>query len=238
MGEIRSLPSTKAAFTISCMGQDSILTRHQKLVFENLAESKFLTSHFYFTGGTALTEVYLKHRLSDDLDFFSENHFEGQSIFEEVSAFIKANHLTFQPQRVEDTHIYFIQFSKGSNLKANFAYYPHKRLNKGVLYKNFEVDSEFDIAVNKLLLVGGQRVEIKDFVDLYFLLSKFTIWELIDGVKAKFDVEFDHYILASDLLECEGLEFLPRLIRPLRLADLKKFYRDLSKSLSVKSVIK
>ena len=31
-----------------------------------------ITSRFYLTGGTALSEFYLRHRLSEDLDLFSE----------------------------------------------------------------------------------------------------------------------------------------------------------------------
>jgi len=29
-----------------------------------------LTKQFYFTGGTVLSEFYLKHRLLEDIDFF------------------------------------------------------------------------------------------------------------------------------------------------------------------------
>jgi hypothetical protein len=35
---------------------------------------------FYLTGGTALAEFYLQHRLSEDLDFFSEQEVESQAI--------------------------------------------------------------------------------------------------------------------------------------------------------------
>jgi predicted nucleotidyltransferase component of viral defense system len=31
---------------------------------------------FYLTGGTALAAYYLRHRLSEDLDFFAEKEFE------------------------------------------------------------------------------------------------------------------------------------------------------------------
>lgn len=54
------------------MEQMSILTPHQKQIVDQIEESQFIASNFYFTGGTVLSEVFLKHRFSEDLDFFSE----------------------------------------------------------------------------------------------------------------------------------------------------------------------
>lgn len=34
-----------------------------------------LASHFYFSGGTALSHYYLQHRFSEDLDFFNHGAF-------------------------------------------------------------------------------------------------------------------------------------------------------------------
>ena len=41
---------------------------------------------------------------------------------------------------------------------------------------NLEIDSLLDIAVNKILTLSS-RAEVKDFVDLYFLLQKFSLWD-------------------------------------------------------------
>ncbi len=47
----------------------TILTPTQRQVLDILAKNSKFTS-FYLTGGTALSEYYLHHRLSEDLDFF------------------------------------------------------------------------------------------------------------------------------------------------------------------------
>ena len=47
-----------------------ILERVQKEVFHCLREIPEADS-FYLTGGTALSAFYLRHRRSDDLDFFT-----------------------------------------------------------------------------------------------------------------------------------------------------------------------
>ncbi len=46
----------------------SILTPKQLNFLELVSKEKQLTSRFYFTGGTALAEFYLQHRLSEDID--------------------------------------------------------------------------------------------------------------------------------------------------------------------------
>lgn len=51
----------------------SILTPGQKSILSALSEDKLFSINFCLTGGTALSEYYLHHRLSEDLDFFSEN---------------------------------------------------------------------------------------------------------------------------------------------------------------------
>ena len=63
------------------MGKNSILNKEQKIIFSEVKKSKFLTENFYFSGGTALSEVYLQHRESVDLDFFSEHEYDSSSIF-------------------------------------------------------------------------------------------------------------------------------------------------------------
>jgi len=57
------------------MGNIQILTARQKKVLSFVKENPYLTDRFYFTGGTALSYYYLHHRLSEDLDFFSEKEF-------------------------------------------------------------------------------------------------------------------------------------------------------------------
>ena len=52
--------------------EKSILTAHQKRILDLISKEKYFTDRFYFTGGTVLAEFYLKHRFSEDLDFFSE----------------------------------------------------------------------------------------------------------------------------------------------------------------------
>ncbi len=53
-----------------------ILSSRQILLLESFGKEKFLKQNFYLTGGTPLAAFYLRHRYSEDLDFFSETEFD------------------------------------------------------------------------------------------------------------------------------------------------------------------
>src|SRR3989344_547595 len=166
------------------MGKVQILTDKQEAILAGLGREEWFTGRFYFTGGTALSEVYLQHRVSEDLDLFTEKEFETQKVLEIVG---------------------------------------------------ITVDSLLDIAVNKLLSMT-QRMEVKDFVDMYFLLKRFSFWDLVRGVEVKFKVEVDPFLFAVDVLGVESFDHMPKMLRPLSLDKLKKFYRDLSVKLGKRVV--
>lgn len=209
------------------------LTKDQKIILDKFKADEYLRSTFYFTGGTALSSVYLHHRESEDLDFFSQTKFDRKFVTEIVELWAKDLKATVNVRAIEHIHIntYYLTFSNNSTLKLDFNYYAFDRLKKGKIVDSIEVDSITDIAANKLLTVN-QRTEVKDFVDLYFLLKKYSIWDLSHWVRMKFNVEIEPWVLAMDLLKVEGFENLPKMIKKLRLEDLKDFYYKLAKKLS------
>lgn len=58
----------------------SQLTDNQKKFLSFFSKETSLVKFFYFTGGTCLSECYLNHRYSEDLDFFSEKEFNQKDI--------------------------------------------------------------------------------------------------------------------------------------------------------------
>lgn len=57
----------------------SELTSLQEKVINEIGKSP-LKDIFYWTGGTLLSVVYLHHRRSQDLDFFSDNQFSHEQV--------------------------------------------------------------------------------------------------------------------------------------------------------------
>ena len=218
------------------MGKISILTLDQRKILDQIIKNNYIKDNFYLTGGTALSEFYLKHRYSEDLDFFTENKYDTQVIINFIKQLSESLDFTFEAELLEFLYRFNLKLSNKNVLKLDFSYYPGKRVEKGEVYKDFEVDSLLDIAINKLSTIQ-QRYNVKDYVDLYFLLDKFTLWDLIEGVKIKFRMEIEPWILASDIIYCvEKFDSLPQMIKPLTLEKLKSFFRRLAKEIGSKAV--
>lgn len=216
------------------MGKASIITPDQQFVLDQIRKNKFISETFYFTGGTALAEHYLQHRYSDDVDLFSYMKFENQIIFSFMTEISKDKY-SIESRLNEVVYSFFLKPFQGDVLKVDFGNYPYRCVEKPNIIQGIQVDSLLDIAINKLLTVS-QRTSVKDFVDLYFLLQSHSLYDLMEGVKVKFGVKIEPFLLSSDFLKVEGFTFLPRMIKSLELSDLVFFFRDQATRLSKESV--
>lgn len=216
--------------------KDPTFTPLQKFIFNEFSKDKKLVSQFYFTGGTALSAIYLGHRKSEDLDFFSDQEFDYSITDNFIEKIAKFKNLQIRLTQHERVRIFELVKGGKVGIKVDFAFYPYKRLEKGVSVSGVKIDSLFDIATNKLQTIIN-RTEVKDFVDLYFLLKEFTLWDLIYAVKKKFKLEIDLIWLGADYLKVERFENLPKMLVPLTLEELQDFYREQAKQLGM-SVVK
>ncbi|MCG2690159.1 nucleotidyl transferase AbiEii/AbiGii toxin family protein, partial [Candidatus Parcubacteria bacterium] len=124
----------------------SILTSHQREVLEALSNERYFTQRFYLAGGTALSEFYLKHRLSEDLDLFNEN---DEIVPFAINRFFKKNFKTLGIKNIETKTVYglytlFLHFQDNSVLKVDFNYYPFPRIEKGKTFNNLAIESIYD----------------------------------------------------------------------------------------------
>ena len=217
------------------MGKVSIFTKEQEIILVEVAKNDFLREQFYFTGGTALSTVYFKHRHSEDLDLFSEKSFDAQELLDIVEEWSKKYTLTITRRQTGNIHVYLLTFPNKEILKVDFVSHPYKRIEKGTVFRDIQVDSLVDIATNKLLTIN-QRTEIKDFVDLYFLLKHYTVWDLMEGLRVKYNMKTEPFFIASDFTKMEDFKGLPRMIKPLSLSELKSFFREEAKKLGRQAV--
>jgi predicted nucleotidyltransferase component of viral defense system len=221
------------------MGKISILTKNQQTLLDLITNDNYFATNYYFTGGTALNEFYLHHRYSDDLDFFSNNKVDTQAILGLIDKWSKIYHFRFTSRFAEVVYRFIITFPNKENIKIDFGYYPYPQIEKSnIKYKKMVVNSLRDIGSNKLLTIN-QRTDVKDFVDLFFLLrDHYTIWDLIYSAEVKFkQMDFDIILMAEDLLKVDDFKTLPRMIKPLKLSELKAFFRKEAIILGSKAVI-
>src|SRR5437879_5143457 len=102
------------------MGKINIITSEQKLLLEEFGKDAYLTSHFYFTGGTALSLYYLQHRASVDLDFFSSETFEPQVILNKLSKWQNKLKFTIEYVPIETMQTFELTFPNKQSVKVDF----------------------------------------------------------------------------------------------------------------------
>lgn len=207
-----------------------ILTPLHKAFIRKFSESPFQKS-FFLTGGTALAAFYLQHRLSEDLDFFTESPEEVRHIFPWAEKAAKELNLKLEVRRQSSSFANcFFESDRGEILRVDFAQDAPFRLEKTVLQPELHIyiDNLTDIACNKLSALFD-RAEAKDFVDLYFLDRDFLPFKkILEKARIK-HVGLDDYWLAQALFRIEEVEKLPRMLKEVQLEELKRFFLGLAK---------
>lgn len=213
---------------------DTILTAHQQTVLIDIASEDYFTKKFYFTGGTALAEFYLRHRFSEDLDFFSE---QEEINIGAVTKYIEARKSEWQFKKVDTRNVYglwtfFLKFSDGSDLKIDFNYYPFPRIEKGKTFHKMAIDSMYDIAVNKVHTIA-MKPRARDFIDIFFLVKEngYSFKDLLMQAKAKFDWDITAIQLGSRLLQASEAADYPRMLKPIDHNEWKQFFVEEARKL-------
>lgn len=214
------------------MAQKTILSKSQRKLLELIGKEKKLRDFFYLTGGTALAEFYLRHRLSEDLDFFSEKEFDPQMIF----VFWKRTQKESGAEKIDfqqsfNRNLFFLSLP-GEVIKTEFTYFPFPRIDKGEKVGRLPVDSLLDIAVNKLFTVY-QKPRARDFIDLYFILRKerWTIADLAKKARIKFDWHVDYLQLGAQFLLAKEVKDYPRMIKKINHGSWQNFFINEAKKL-------
>jgi predicted nucleotidyltransferase component of viral defense system len=208
-----------------------VMTPFQVMVLTILFESGLCNRDYYFTGGTALAEFYLQHRYSDDLDIFTRERRSIRADYLEVKQALEHKALEASSELEEDEFVRFFVRGvdeTGQGLKIELGRYAGAQMSPGKSVEKILVDSFEDIAVNKVCAIYG-RSEVKDFVDLFFILrdSEFTLDYLVGRAKEKeadFDREDTVLEFATKLLGVKDLQLHKiRMIKPLAMEDLQSF---------------
>ncbi len=200
-----------------------ILTDLQRKVLDALFALESISRHFYLTGGTALAAYYLYHRISYDLDIFTHSveisDIEG--IAEEA---LRLSGLEVEKRLASPTfRRYFIE----NELQLNLVHDRDFRVGSPQLIEGIMVDNLKNIAVNKICSIYG-RLDPKDYVDLYFILKDRPedILELIKIAQNK-DRGLEPFQWSKVIADAAIISVLPRMIMPLDLNEMKKWYKKL-----------
>ena len=148
----------------------------------------------YLLGGTALA-LQIRHRKSIDFDLALNQPIKKALLRKVTEAFPDYNISVSIDQPSELT------FFLDKEVKVTFLHYPFVHLHPFVKNKYMNLLSLPDLASTKAQTIG-RRGEWKDYVDLYFLLTKakLDIGEIIKDAKKRFSGEFSDKLFLEQLV--------------------------------------
>lgn len=187
---------------------------------------------FFLTGGSALAAFHFQHRLSDDLDLFTLDDQALEASVRPLEAIAFELGCELERTRVSQ---YFQQCflkhpAQSLPLKIDMVrdfgpQYGERFIREGII-----VDSLDNIAANKIVAIFG-RADIKDFVDLYFILQAgYDLDQLFEKAREK-DLGLTRFYFAGMLRQINRHAALPHMLKPLELETLRIFYNDLARKI-------
>lgn len=167
---------------------------------------------YNLAGGTALALQY-GHRVSIDLDFFGSEEIDQEDVLHECRKLGELEIIKKQKRTI---------LLKISGIKVDILDYNYKLLKPVIDVEGIRLLSPEDIAAMKLSAISS-RGSKKDFYDLYFLLEKFPLWEILNFCESKFpEMDQFHMIKSLNYFEDADLEPEPQLIKPAAWSEVKK----------------
>lgn len=185
-----------------------------KQVLESLKDN---VRDFYLAGGTGLA-LQLGHRKSADLDFFIQTFPKRDILLENL-----------KPNKVK-----ILQEAPGTldtlidGVKVSFLEYKYPLLSDFEHFEGIKVANIIDIACMKLSAISS-RGSKKDFVDLYFILKKYSLKELFDSFEKKFaGVEYQklHLLKSMTYFSEAEKEPSPIIIKPIEWDEIKETIKE------------
>jgi len=202
------------------------LPKETKNLFEKIAKTDML-SEYHFIWWTALA-LYLWHRESIDLDFvtYSKVSDTKKRTFKSIDSWYE---ILYESNEQIDL---FIQ-----NVKVTLLSYRRKPLFPLQTYKNIKIRDIRDIAISKANTIW-RRSEIKDYIDLYCLLSEkhITIQDLMEWSQKKFWWDFSPKLFLKHLLlvnNCEDYDIPILWWRNINKKIMNDYFSDLVKKIVI-----
>lgn len=170
-----------------------------------------LFTNFQLAGGTSLA-LQIGHRESIDIDLFGSEELDEL----EISDFL-AKQGQFQIlKKSKNILIYAVD-----GVKIDLVNYRYPWLYPFLSIENLRLSDQRDIAALKLNAISG-RGSKKDFIDLFFLLEKYSLSEMIGFYNQKYKEGSSFLVLKSlTYFEDADLEDAPKMLIPVDWEEVK-----------------
>ena len=172
----------------------------------------------YLAGGTALA-LHLGHRLSVDLDFFTQQEFDEKTLSGELNQL---------PEYKEEGNAWRTVWGKIAETRFSLFYYQYPLIKKTITFEGIQILKKEDIAAMKIHALEDRGAK-RDFVDLYFLAKEFSLEQMLKFYDQKYGVLKDHlYIIlrSLDYFQEAEIDKMPEMLIPVSWEEVKKFFQD------------
>ena|SRR3989344_79951 len=198
---------------------EEVLPKKAKSALAILGESGLMKGA-YLAGGTALA-LQIGHRISVDLDFFTQKQFESEILVQRLSAL----QINFRLERLAWGTI----LGHFGETRFSLFYYNYPLLVKQVNFSGINIAGIKDLAAMKIAAISDRGTR-RDFIDLYFILEKEKICSLEEMLKfygEKFKILHQNkmHILKSLMYfeEAEKAE-VPKMLKSVSWKEVKKYF--------------
>jgi hypothetical protein len=156
--------------------KESINTKVLDLLYS--LQGKEYLKDFFLVGGTGLA-LMLGHRKSVDIDLFTAGDFDAENLLEKLES-----DFDFSMDYIDKNTI------KGdtNGLKVDFLAHKYPLINKILEIEKLRIASIDDISAMKVNSIANDGTRVKDFIDLFFLISEhgYTVEKLIKNYETKY----------------------------------------------------
>lgn len=198
---------------------EEVLSKNAKKSLAKLGGSGILKSA-YLAGGTALA-LQIGHRHSYDFDFFTRKAFDERIFLQKMAEIIPDFELERKDWRTVLGYVAKIRFS--------YFYYQHPLLFRTRKFLKIDIADLRDIAAMKIAALSDRGTK-RDFIDLYFIFAEEKAVTLEEALKI-YDRKFKtlrqnkmHILKSLSYFEDAEKESMPRMIKPVKWQEVKKFF--------------
>jgi len=163
-------------------------------------------------GGTGLA-LQIGHRKSIDLDLFGSIEIDNITMTKRINELGKITILKCS----ENINIFLID-----GIKVDIVNYQYKWLEKPKNEDDLILADTKDIAAMKLAAITGRGTK-KDFIDLFFLLEQFDLYQMLDFYKQKYYDGSTFLVLKSlSYFDDAEDEQMPNMLKRINWDDVKR----------------
>jgi hypothetical protein len=142
----------------------------------NKLKSLIKKNRFVLAGGTGLA-LLIGHRISEDLDFFSDQDFSTDELFQQIKR-KKLSPVILQEEKGTLT-------ITANDVKVSFLHYAYPFKEKMNDLDGVPIAGMIDIASMKMIAIS-QRGARRDFVDLFAVMQSVPFWKIAENMIERF----------------------------------------------------